>query len=97
MCEGKAYFTPQTSFGMTWDWGRCQDGVERGRPLHEWGGLGGEEAAEFAVEEGAVAGVHGDDLEGHAGVCMDAADDGASANLSSGGIQQELHGTAKGY
>ncbi len=63
----------------------------------EWGGLGGEKVAEFAVEEGAVAGVHGDDLEGHAGVCMNAADDGASANLSSGGIQQELHGTAKGY
>ena len=49
------------------------------------------------MEEGAVAGVHGDDLEGHAGVCMNAADDGASANLSSGGIQQELHGTANGY
>src|SRR5208282_6457428 len=63
----------------------------------EWGGLGGEEVAEFAVEEGAVAGVHGDDLEGHAGVWMNAADKGAAANLSSGGIQQELHGTAKGY
>ena len=51
------------------------------------GGLGGEEVAEFSVEEGAVAGVHGDDLEGHAGVWMNAADDGASANLSRGGIQ----------
>lgn len=47
------------------------------------------------MEEGAVAGVHGDDLKGHAGVCMNAADDGAAANLSRGGIQQELHGTAK--
>src|SRR5208337_598612 len=89
----------QTSFGMTWDWGRCQDGSSAVDPYmsKEWGGLGGEEVAEFAVEEGAVAGVHGDDLEGHAGVWMNAADNGAAANLSSGGIQQELHGTAKGY
>jgi len=60
-------------------------------------GLGGAEVAEFAAEYGAVARVHGDDLEGHAGVWLNAADDGASANLSCWGIQQELHGTAKGY
>jgi len=65
------------------------------RRAERWRGLRGEEAAEFVVEEGAVAGVHGDDLKGHAGVCMDAADDGAAANLSCGGIQQELNGTAK--
>jgi len=47
------------------------------------------------VEEGAVAGVHGDDLEGHAGFFVNAADDGAAANLSRRGVQQELHGTAK--
>ncbi len=47
------------------------------------------------MEEGAVAGVHGDDLEGHAGFFVNAADDSATANLSRGGIQQELHGTAQ--
>jgi len=67
------------------------------RPCHSEGrgGLRGEEVAEFAVEEGAVARVHGDDLKGHAGLCMNAADDGAAANLSCGGVQQELNGTAK--
>jgi len=57
--------------------------------------LGGEEVAEFAVKEGAVAGVHGDDLEAHAGFFVDAANDGAAANLSRGGIQQELNGAAQ--
>jgi len=47
------------------------------------------------VEEGAVAGVHGNDLERHASVWVNAANDGAAANLSCGGIQQELNGTAK--
>jgi len=47
------------------------------------------------VEEGAVAGIHGDDLEGHALSILNAADDGAAANLSCGSIQQKLHGTAK--
>ncbi len=63
--------------------------------LKSGGGLGGEEVAEFTVEEGAVAGVHGDDLESHAGLFVNAADDGAAANLSRRSIQQELHGTAK--
>jgi len=68
---------------------------QQGRRAEMRRGLGGEEVAEFAVEEGAVAGVHGDDLEGHAGVLVNAADDGAAANLSCRGIQQELHSTPK--
>jgi len=60
----------------------------------ERGGFGDEEVAEFAVEEGAVAGVHGDELEGHALSFVDAADDGAATDLSCRSIQQKLHGTA---
>jgi len=82
---------------MTWDWGRCQDGSSAVDPYmsKSWRGLGSEEVAEFAVEEGAVAGVHGNDLEGHAGFFVNAADDGAATNLACGGIQQELNGTAQ--
>ena len=47
------------------------------------------------MEEGAVARVYGDDLEGHAGFLMSAADDGAATNLTRRRIQQKLHGAAK--
>ena len=57
--------------------------------------LGGEEGEEFALEEGAVAGVHGDDLKGHASLFMNAADDDTATNLSRGRVKQELNGIAK--
>jgi len=60
----------------------------------ERGGYGGEEVDQFVVEEGPVGGVHGDDLEGHSLSFMNAADDGAAADLSCRSIQQKLHGTA---
>jgi hypothetical protein len=47
------------------------------------------------VEQGAVTGVHGDDLESHAVALVNAADNAAAADLSCRSIQQELHATAK--
>ena len=52
------------------------------------------EFAELLAETSAVTGVHGDDLDAHA-VISDAANDGATADLSHGHIEEDLHGAAE--
>ncbi len=47
------------------------------------------------MKKGTVAGIHGDDLDGHSLSFMNAANNGAAADLSCRGIQQKLNGTAK--
>ena len=47
-------------------------------------------------EAGAVGGIHGDELNGDAVAIADAADDGASADLTYGKIEKDLHETAEG-
>jgi len=58
--------------------------------------LSGEQGVDLLEEAGAVGGVHGDELNGDAVTIADAADDGASADLAHGKIEQDLHETAEG-
>jgi hypothetical protein len=46
-------------------------------------------------EAGAVAGVHGDELDRHAVTIADAANDGSAADLSHGQVQQDLNEAAQ--
>lgn len=57
--------------------------------------LGGEKRLHLLEEAGAVSGIHGDELDGHAVTFADTANDGAAAHLSNGKVQQDLNEAAE--
>ena len=52
------------------------------------------EFAELLEETSAVTGIHGDDLDAHA-VISEPANDGATADLTHGHVEEDLHGATE--